>query len=177
MNKRMMRRLAARGFTLIELLLVLVILTALAAIVVPKFAKRGEQAKVTQAVSQIASFQTALEAYEVDNGQYPTGDQGLQALVVAPASATNWKGPYLTKSTIPDDPWGRPYIYVCPGVNNPNGFDIHSTGPSGQEGADDNIDNWSPASSSRGSAAISRVETFAWGRPRTPLGSCGTSQG
>ena len=143
MTKRMMRRWAARGFTLIELLLVLVILTALAAIVVPKFAKRGEQAKKTQAISQIAGFETALEAYEVDNGQYPTGDQGLNALIEAPSGVSNWKGPYLTRG-VPNDPWGNPYVYTCPGQHNTNGFDIHSVGPDGTEGTEDDIDNWSP---------------------------------
>jgi len=137
-----MQRCAGRGFTLIELLLVLVILTALAAVVVPKFTARGKEAKITQCKTQIASFETALETYEVDTGQYPTSDQGLQALSQAPAGVNGWNGPYLTKG-IPNDPWGNPYVYVCPGAQNPSGYDIHSFGPDGQDGTDDDIDNWS----------------------------------
>lgn len=141
MKKLVMQRCAGRGFTLIELLLVLVILTALAAVVVPKFTARGKEAKITQCKTQIASFETALETFEVDTGQYPTSDQGLLALSQAPAGVNGWNGPYLTKG-IPNDPWGNPYVYVCPGAHNPSSYDIHSFGPDGQDGTDDDIDNW-----------------------------------
>src|SRR5436190_16030965 len=107
-----------RGFTLIELLLVLVILGILAAIVVPKFSGRTEQARNTAAQSQIATFSTALDAFEVDNGYYPKGKNGLQDLVQQPRDATSWKGPYMKGTTIPDDPWGHPYVYECPGKHN-----------------------------------------------------------
>ncbi|HKX62964.1 MAG TPA: type II secretion system major pseudopilin GspG, partial [Verrucomicrobiae bacterium] len=113
------RRLAQRGFTLIELLLVLVILGVLAAIVVPKFAGRTEQARQTAAQSQIATFGTALDAFEVDNGYYPKGKNGLNDLVQQPRDAQNWKGPYM-KNDIPMDPWGHPYVYECPGKHNPS---------------------------------------------------------
>src|SRR6185312_14910387 len=93
------------AFTLIELLLVLVILGILAALVVPKFAGRTEQAREAAARSQLAIFGTALDAYEVDNGSYPKGRNGLQDLVQQPRDAQNWKGPYL-KGEIPNDPWG-----------------------------------------------------------------------
>src|ERR1041385_7682480 len=93
-----------RGFTLIELLLVLVILGVLAAIVVPKFSGRTEQARQTAAQSQIATFGTALDAFEVDNGFYPKGKNGLADLVQQPRDLQNWKGPYL-KGEIPLDPW------------------------------------------------------------------------
>ena len=91
-----------RAFTLIELLLVLVILGILAAIVVPKFAGRTEQARQAAAQTQIANFATALDAFEVDNGYYPKGKGGLNELVEAPRDAQSWKGPYL--KDIPNDP-------------------------------------------------------------------------
>lgn len=132
---------AARGFTLIELLLVLVILGILAAIVVPKFSGRTEQARVTAAQSQIATFGTALDAFEVDNGFYPKGKNGLLDLVQQARDAQNWKGPYL-KGSIPDDPWGRPYVYEYPGKHNPSSYDLMSMGPDGRAGSDDDITNW-----------------------------------
>src|SRR6266487_3496489 len=112
-----------RGFTLIELLLVLVILGILAAIVVPKFSGRTEQAKLVAAQSQIATFGTALDAFEVDNGFYPKGKNGLADLVQAPRDAQTWRGPYL-KNEIPVDPWGHPYVYECPGKHNPSSYDL-----------------------------------------------------
>lgn len=129
------------GFTLVEMLLVLVILATLAAIVVPKFAGRTRQAKETAAKSQITNFSTALDAFEVDNGYYPKGADGLQDLLVPPQEATNWRGPYL-KQAIPLDPWGSPYLYECPGKNNPDSYDIMSMGPDGREGGGDDIANW-----------------------------------
>ena len=130
-----------QAFTLIELLLVLVILGILAAIVVPKFSGRTEQARVTAAQSQIATFGTALDAFEVDNGYYPKGKNGLQELVQAPQEAASWRGPYL-KSAIPNDPWGHPYIYECPGKYNTTSYDLISTGPDGRGGGDDDITNY-----------------------------------
>src|SRR5205085_10108259 len=94
--------LQSQGFTLIELLLVLVILGILAAIVVPKFAGRTEQARNTAAQSQISTFGTALDSFEVDNGFYPKGKNGLSDLVQAPRDAQNWRGPYM-KSAIPNE--------------------------------------------------------------------------
>ena len=130
-----------RGFTLIELLLVLVILGILAAIVVPKFSGRTEQARLTAAQSQIATFGTALDAFEVDNGFYPKGKNGLVDLVQAPRDAQSWRGPYL-KSEIPMDPWGHPYVYECPGKHNPSSYDIMSMGPDGRAGNEDDVCNW-----------------------------------
>ena len=130
-----------RAFTLIELLLVLVILGILAAIVVPKFSGRTEQARVTAAQSQISTFGTALDAFEVDNGYFPKGKNGLSDLVQQPRDAQNWKGPYL-KSDIPLDPWGHAYIYECPGKHNPTGYDLMSMGFDGRAGSDDDITNW-----------------------------------
>ena len=129
------------GFTLIELLLVLVILGILAAIVVPKFSGRTEQARLTAAQSQLSTFGTALDAFEVDNGNYPKGKDGLQDLVTSPRDSQGWRGPYL-KSDIPSDPWGNPYLYECPGKNNATGYDLSSMGPDGRASTDDDITNW-----------------------------------
>jgi general secretion pathway protein G len=130
---------------LIELLLVLVILGVLAAIVVPKFSGRTEQARVTAATTQIATFGTALDAFEVDNGYYPKGKEGLEDLITQPRDAENWKGPYLKGNEVPLDPWGSPYVYECPGKMNPNGYDLMSIGPDKREGGDDDITNWQQA--------------------------------
>ena len=123
------------------MLLVLVILAVLAAIVIPKFAGRSQQAKVTAAASQISGFELALNSFEVDNGFYPQGSAGLNALVEQPNNLQSWKGPYLSKG-IPLDPWGNAYIYNYPGKANPKHFDIHSPGPDGQAGTDDDVTNF-----------------------------------
>src|SRR5579862_5517567 len=113
------------AFTLVELLLVMTILAILAGIVLPKMAGRGEQARQTAAQTQIETFGTALGAYEVDNGSYPAGRDGLQSLVTKPRDALNWHGPYMEKG-IPVDPWGKPYIYEKPGHHNPSGYDLYT---------------------------------------------------
>ena len=135
------RRLSSRAFTMVELLLVLVILATLAAIVVPKFAGRSEQARVTAAQTEISGFEVALDAFEVDNGFYPQGENGLDALVEQPKDTPNWHGPYLKKA-VGNDPWHNPYIYECPGRHNPKGYDLMSTGPDGRAGGSDDITNW-----------------------------------
>jgi len=140
-KKCLLRRIKA-GFTLIELLLVLVILAALAAVVVPKFTRRSEQARITAARTDIARLEVALDAFEIDNGRYPTTAEGLHALVVRPNNAPGWNMPYI-KRAVPKDPWGNPYIYKQPGRRNITGYDLHSYGPDGQEGGEDDIDNWS----------------------------------
>ncbi len=131
---------SVRAFTLVELLLVLVILGTLAALVLPKFTGRTEQARITATQTQIATFATALDAFEVDTGSYPLGTGGLQSLVVAPGDISGWRGPYL-KSDIPLDPWGHAYIYEFPGRNNPSGYDLRSAGPDGQINTADDIVN------------------------------------
>lgn len=131
------------GFTLVELLIVLVILATLAAIVVPKFSGRTEQARRTAARTQISTFETALDSYEADVGSYPSGADGLRALIEAPSNAQGWRGPYLGKE-IPTDPWGNAYTYECPGKHSVGGYDIMSMGADGRAGTDDDITNWTP---------------------------------
>jgi general secretion pathway protein G len=129
------------GFTLVELLLVLVILATLAAIVIPKFSGRTEQAKMTAARTQISNLETAIDAYDTDLGAFPNGSDGLRMLTEKPANVDDWHGPYMKKN-IPADPWGHPYIYECPGKHNENGYDLMSAGPDGQPGTADDITNW-----------------------------------
>ena len=128
------------GFTLVEMLLVLVILAVLAAVVVPRFAGRGKQAKVTAAEAEISALETALDTFEIDNGYFPkSGD--LEALVTQPNNTPNWKGPYIRRD-VPKDPWNNDYLYEYPGSHNVNGYDLSSFGPDGRPGGDDDIVNW-----------------------------------
>ena len=132
------------GFTLIELLLVVVIIGILAAIVVPKLVGRSEEAREAKAKGDLATFRTALGAYEVDNGRFPSTDQGLAALVMKPMTAPEpkkWKGPYIEGTDVPRDPWENPYLYAYPGSINANSYDLFSAGPDGQPGTGDDIKN------------------------------------
>ena len=130
------------GFTLVEIILVVVIIAALSAMVVPRLVGRGEQARVSVARSDIDSnLATALKLYELDNGFFPTTEQGLQALRAKPTTnpiPNQWNGPYVEKD--PLDPWGNPYVYVSPGSNRSD-YDLYSQGkdPSSDE---DDITNW-----------------------------------
>lgn len=130
------------GFTLIELMLVVIIIGILVSMVVPRLAGRSEQARIAAARADIsANIATTLDMYELDNGAYPTTEQGLKALVVKPDSSpvpTHWNGPYLKK--IPLDPWQRPYMYNMPSEHNQD-YDLFSLGADGIESADD-ITNW-----------------------------------
>ena len=134
-------RQTRRAFTLVELLLVLVILGTLAAIVLPKFTGTTQRSRVTAAQTQISTFKTALNAFEVDMGYYP---KTLLELIQQPRgnNAQNWRGPYLDSDSIPKDPWGNDYLYVCPGKHNPSSYDVSSAGPDGQMNNDDDICNW-----------------------------------
>lgn len=136
------RRLAIRAFTLIELLLVMVILSALAAVIVPRLAGRTEQAYITAAETDIRNLETALNTFEVDIGRYPMESEGLDALINQPLGVERWRGPYVTSKSGLVDPWGNPYIYRYPGRRNAYGYDLYSYGPDGREGTDDDITNW-----------------------------------
>lgn len=126
---------------MIELLLVLVILATLAAIVAPKFTKRSEQARITAARTQIAQFEVALDAFEIDVGRYPNTSEGLKALVEKPSDAEGWQQAYL-KRDVPRDPWGNDYVYKQPGQYNEDGYDLYSLGPDRKQGGTDDIVNW-----------------------------------
>src|SRR3954447_22361319 len=110
------RRSQSAAFTLIELLLVLVILAVLAAMVVPKFANRSEQARKTAATADIHALETAIDVFETDNSRYPSSEEGLGALLTAPGGMSTWKGPYIKQ--LLTDPWGAAYVYRYPGTNN-----------------------------------------------------------
>ena len=124
----------SRGFTLIELLVVLVILGLLAGLVGPQVMKYLGGANTKTAKLQIEDFSTALDAFRLDMGRYPTSAEGLAALVVQPSGATRWNGPYLRKNVIPKDPWGNEYQYRAPGQH--GAFDLYSLGADNAEGGD-----------------------------------------
>jgi general secretion pathway protein G len=130
------------GFTLVELLLVLTILGILAAIVVPRLAGRSEQARVDATKAQISIIAGALDTFEVDNGFYPKGRNGLNDLITQPRDAQNWHGPYLKANAVPKDPWQHDYFYECPGKHNTTSYDLYSAGPDGRTGSEDDIGNW-----------------------------------
>lgn len=142
-KKRALRRDA--GLTLIELMVVVVILSLLAVVIVPRVIDRPDQARAARAQSDIAAITSALNLYRLDTGAYPSTDQGLAALVARPTTQPvpqNWaEGGYLER--VPEDPWGRAYLYLSPGVHGP--FDIVSHGAdgrSGGSGTDADINSW-----------------------------------
>ncbi len=135
------------GFTLIELLVVLVIIGILAGYVGPKLMGHPEEAKRTKAALQLEGIETALKLYKLDNGMYPTTEQGLQALVEPPSSGKlppKWRsGGYLEKSKVPLDPWNNEFVYLSPGLN--GDFDLSSYGGDGEPGGEGDardINNW-----------------------------------
>ena len=117
----------SRGFTLLELLVVMVIIGLLVGYVAPMYFKQVGKSELKVAKAQIESFGKALDQYRLDTGHYPSTEQGLQALMVKPADETRWDGPYLKKS-VPNDPWGAPFDYKCPGQHGE--YDIVSLGNS-----------------------------------------------
>ena len=136
---------ARRGLTLIEVLLVLAILVIIASVAIVAIGPRMEEAKRGKAKVLIGEFETALEAYRINIGSFPTTSQGLDALQNAPTDLPNpakWAGPYLKKG-VPADPWGQSFQYASPGSNNADAPDIWSLGADGQDGTADDVTNWS----------------------------------
>jgi general secretion pathway protein G len=129
-----LRRHLQKGFTLIELMVVLVIIGVLAALIVPNVLERADDARATAAKTDVNNLMQALKLYRLDNQRYPTAEQGLQALIAKPSSnpiPPNWK-PYVEK--LPNDPWGRPYQYLNPGIKSE--IDVMSFGADGQSGGE-----------------------------------------
>lgn len=143
MNQALIARRATRGFTLLELMVVIVIIGVLAVLIAPNVLRRVGEAKVTAAKADLSTLMNQLKIYKLDNGRYPSTDQGLQALVAKPTTGTipgNWKS-YLDK--LPEDPWHHPYQYANPGVHGE--VDVFSYGADGQpggEGDDADIGSW-----------------------------------
>lgn len=131
------------GFTLMEIMLVVVIIGILATAVLPRLARQIPYVQNKIAASDITTLENLLETYFMQNGDYPTTEQGLRALVEKPSSPPiprNWNGPYVRK--IPVDPWGNEYKYSFPGEHNRDEFDLLSIGRDQQQGTDDDITNW-----------------------------------
>lgn len=127
------------GLTLIEILVVIIVLGLLAGLVAPRIIGRVSEAKTATARTQIELLGVALDNYRLDNGYYPTTEQGLAALRTRPLSEPqprNWRGPYLQKD-VPDDPWDRPYLYRSPGEVNAGSYDLLTLGRDGQPGGED----------------------------------------
>jgi general secretion pathway protein G len=134
------------AFTLVELLLVVTIIGILAALVVPRFAGRAQQARITAAKHEIiGTIGVALDLFEQDTGRYPTTEEGIEVLVISPSTsdATEWRGPYLKTGTVPRDPWGHEYVYTFPSQlkQEQSLYDLVSSGPDGQLGTEDDITN------------------------------------
>ncbi len=143
------KRLNVHGFTLIELMVVIVILGILAGLIIPRIMGRPEEARRMKARVQMESMETALRLYKLDNGFYPSTEQGLQALIEAPTVGElprAWrKGGYLEKGNVPKDPWGNEYVYLSPGLH--GDFDLVSYGTDGQPGGEDHnqdVNSWDP---------------------------------
>jgi general secretion pathway protein G len=131
-------RTRPRGFTLIEVLVVIVVITVLATLVAPNVFRHVGSAKEATAKTQLEMLGSAIDAYRLDNDEYPTTEQGLAALRAKPETSPaprSWRGPYLRRD-VPMDPWGRPYLYRSPGVANPEGFDLLTLGRDGREGGE-----------------------------------------
>jgi general secretion pathway protein G len=134
-----MKKKKSAGFTLIELMLVVIIIGALVAMVMPRLTGRSEQARIAACKADIqANIATALKLYELDNGSFPRTEEGLSALLDESGSAVNWNGPYIEKK--PVDPWGREYKYKSPGEHRVD-YDLYSLGKDGVENEDD-VRNW-----------------------------------
>jgi general secretion pathway protein G len=141
--RRRPRRQSERGFTLVEMLVVITIIALIMALVGPRVLNYLSDSKIKAAKIQITSLASALDLYYLDAGQYPTTSEGLRALIDRPSSSLAWAGPYLKGDTVPNDPWGRPYVYRSPGQH--GAYDIMSYGADGQDGgtgADADVTSW-----------------------------------
>ena len=137
------KSITAKAFTLIELLLVITIIGVLAAVVVPRFFGRSQEARIVAARQTIeGSFGIAMDLFEQDIGRYPSTEEGLQVLIENP-QIRNWRGPYLKSASIPMDPWGNPYHYTYPSelTGSETLYDIVSAGPDGDYGNSDDVTN------------------------------------
>ena len=122
-----------RGFTLIEIMVVVLIIAIMAALIVPRVLNQQAEAKIDAAKADLATLAGALQTYRLNCDQYPTTDEGLNALLTAPSDVqSKWKGPYIEK--LPNDPWGNPYQYQYPGQAGQDTFDLYSYGPTGHAG-------------------------------------------
>jgi general secretion pathway protein G len=130
----MKARARQHGMTLIEILVVLVLIGIVLGIVGGNFIGKGEKAKADAAKIEIGQIAQTLDLYQLEVGRYPSSQEGLQALISAPAGVANWNGPYWKKSTLPKDPWGNEYKYLAPGSKAP--YEIVSLGADGKEGGD-----------------------------------------
>ena len=147
MQTDLRRHARARGFTLIEIMVVITILGILAALIVPRVVGRTDDARIGAAKQDIASIMQVLKLYRLDNGRYPTTEQGLRALIERPGTEpqpANWKqGGYLERSSVPKDPWGKEYQYLSPGLRGEiDVFSFGRDGQSGGEGVDADIGSW-----------------------------------
>lgn len=136
------RIISVHGFTLLELLVVMVIIGLLAGYVGPKYFAQIGKSEIKLARAQINALDTSLDQFRLDNGHYPSMEDGLGALVIRPASETRWDGPYLKKA-VPQDPWGHPYVYRIPGEHGE--YDLVSYGKDGQQGGEGeaaDVTNW-----------------------------------
>jgi general secretion pathway protein G len=147
-RRKAQRAIAARhGFTLLELIVVIAIIAALATVVAPSMFRNVGDAKSSAARSQVELLGLALNSYRLDNDVFPSSTQGLSALRVAPTEGEpprNWRGPYLSR-VVPDDPWGRPYIFLSPGTANPESYDLYTLGRDGVlggKGEDGDVTSW-----------------------------------
>ncbi len=140
---RSRRRARQAGVTLIEMLVVVTIIALFATLVAPNLFRQTDKARVTAAQAQISNFEVALMQYKLATGVFPTTEQGLQALRVRPPNVENWDGPYLKKE-LPNDPWGRPYVYKYPGDHGdePDIISYGADGQPGGEGINADIVNW-----------------------------------
>lgn len=139
-----MKLTSQKGFTLIEIMIVVVILSILASLIIPRIMNRPDQARVVKAQQDMRAIESALNMYRLDNFYYPTTNQGLEALVNKPSlqpEPANWQQAYLDK--LPNDPWGQPYLYLMPGKN--GDFDLFTYGADKRKGGEDSdtdIGNW-----------------------------------